>query len=693
LWVEVDELDENRISEGILDEIMDGLIRETPSNSVDPGRGIIEIGRDFFGSQPNVDGTGVLKILIADIQDGWDPPEQNFFTAGFFDPVNLLPREEHENSNFSDILYINSKPGIYREETGVVSTRLNTMAHEFQHLIHANYRNLTVFQNEGQSELAEILSGFNARAMNFLNSRTEVSGDIAGPDRWIYRFRSDESDVVLYDYQRAQLLHSYLEERVGPGPAASLTRSDSSVLGNPDLAYSRVLAEEGLSVPLFLTDFYIAAYESNLGDAPDRFAFSRPQLSNIRVANPGILYNAEVQPWVIDEEEEIYYGGSLYTQWFGVEDLVLDIHSSEGISQNILYRILGEDSYRYMEAVPGMNHLEPLGGGAIYEEIVLVSTNVEPSGESPLPGDSRTFRYSGEWTSTNLAIEELAYHTETQLLLQLPGAQGDMNAVALRISPEFDSGVQSIRLNINPRESAVQGEGRLALTLREAVSQEGFFEPGQVLADQPVDIGDIAPGPNFIGVDSNAWLVEEGEEYFVTVEVTEDTGLYLELLLDSGTTSQTDPDYNPARTLGLIREAGEFTSYTTFRCPPDVCEGERNNLIMGVNLVGFRDLEDIGFPDPPVSDSFELNRNYPNPFSAGTTIGYNVPESAEIEITLHDVLGRKVTELINGEVPAGFHTVRFDPESLASGVYFYRLVARGNSGRDFSGVKQMTFIR
>ena len=96
---------------------------------------------------------------------------------------------------------------------------------------------------------------------------------------------------------------------------------------------------------------------------------------------------------------------------------------------------------------------------------------------------------------------------------------------------------------------------------------------------------------------------------------------------------------------------------------------------MGVNLVGFKDLEEIYFPNPPLAESFELIQNYPNPFNSGTVIEYNVPEEAHVRITVHDILGREVTELLNETRAPGLHEVRFDGGNLASGMYFYKLVS------------------
>jgi len=70
---------------------------------------------------------------------------------------------------------------------------------------------------------------------------------------------------------------------------------------------------------------------------------------------------------------------------------------------------------------------------------------------------------------------------------------------------------------------------------------------------------------------------------------------------------------------------------------------------------------------------FSLDQNYPNPFNPSTKIVYNVPVQSQIQLDVFDVLGRRVTTLVNEVQPAGQHIVNFDASQLSSGVYFYRL--------------------
>ena len=75
-----------------------------------------------------------------------------------------------------------------------------------------------------------------------------------------------------------------------------------------------------------------------------------------------------------------------------------------------------------------------------------------------------------------------------------------------------------------------------------------------------------------------------------------------------------------------------------------------------------------------VPTAFSLEANYPNPFNPVTTIAFNLPEAANVQIVVFDVLGRQVATLVDAALSAGQHEVQFEAGSLPSGTYFYSFV-------------------
>jgi hypothetical protein len=71
--------------------------------------------------------------------------------------------------------------------------------------------------------------------------------------------------------------------------------------------------------------------------------------------------------------------------------------------------------------------------------------------------------------------------------------------------------------------------------------------------------------------------------------------------------------------------------------------------------------------------SFALYQNYPNPFNPRTEVGFQIGHGRQVSLRVHDILGREVATLVDGEMNPGTYTVPFDASHLSSGVYFSTL--------------------
>lgn len=87
-----------------------------------------------------------------------------------------------------------------------------------------------------------------------------------------------------------------------------------------------------------------------------------------------------------------------------------------------------------------------------------------------------------------------------------------------------------------------------------------------------------------------------------------------------------------------------------------------------------------GVSEQNMPRQYKLEQNYPNPFNPSTTIEYDLPELSHVSLIVYDVLGRKVTELVNGTKEAGYHSATWNASDIASGVYFGRFTATDGSG-------------
>ena len=123
---------------------------------------------------------------------------------------------------------------------------------------------------------------------------------------------------------------------------------------------------------------------------------------------------------------------------------------------------------------------------------------------------------------------------------------------------------------------------------------------------------------------------------------------------------------------------------------------EQNTFSLNVSL---NPLEVVAYsilPDSLATDvkenetkfTYKLEQNYPNPFNPTTMISFSLPKASNVQLSVYNMLGEKVAELLNGNISAGKHTVNFNAANLASGMYVYRIKAD-----NFVAVKKMLLLK
>lgn len=94
-----------------------------------------------------------------------------------------------------------------------------------------------------------------------------------------------------------------------------------------------------------------------------------------------------------------------------------------------------------------------------------------------------------------------------------------------------------------------------------------------------------------------------------------------------------------------------------------------------------------------IPSEFKIEQNYPNPFNPSTTISFALPVNAEVTVSLFNILGQKIADIVNKNFSAGFHSVEFDASSLSSGTYLYRIKAKGVNGQSFIKTRKMVLLK
>lgn len=85
---------------------------------------------------------------------------------------------------------------------------------------------------------------------------------------------------------------------------------------------------------------------------------------------------------------------------------------------------------------------------------------------------------------------------------------------------------------------------------------------------------------------------------------------------------------------------------------------------------------------------FALRQNYPNPFNASTNIEFVLERNADVELSIYNVLGEKMGDLVKERLSIGEHTFKWNGEQYASGIYFYKLSVDGKNA-----VRRMVLLK
>ena len=79
--------------------------------------------------------------------------------------------------------------------------------------------------------------------------------------------------------------------------------------------------------------------------------------------------------------------------------------------------------------------------------------------------------------------------------------------------------------------------------------------------------------------------------------------------------------------------------------------------------------------DATLPSGFALHPAYPNPFNPSTTIRFDFPEEGFITMSVYDITGKLVETLVNEILSTGNHSIQWNPQNLASGLYIVQLKA------------------
>jgi hypothetical protein len=120
---------------------------------------------------------------------------------------------------------------------------------------------------------------------------------------------------------------------------------------------------------------------------------------------------------------------------------------------------------------------------------------------------------------------------------------------------------------------------------------------------------------------------------------------------------------------------------------------EGMTMFQSIDIDMITDPASAGVDQDALPNKYVLYQNYPNPFNPVTTLRYNLPQAQIVNISIYDMMGRKVRSLINRSETAGYKSIQWDATNdfgtlVSAGLYLYRIQAG-----DFVQIRKMVLLK
>lgn len=153
-------------------------------------------------------------------------------------------------------------------------------------------------------------------------------------------------------------------------------------------------------------------------------------------------------------------------------------------------------------------------------------------------------------------------------------------------------------------------------------------------------------------------------------------------------------EYSDYKIIGYVPGTGTSSKVTAYSfMDANIKTGEYIYRLKQVDFDGSVSYSKEAKVSANIPCGFSLNQNYPNPFNPSTNICFSVPEEGSVILNVYNVLGQQVKCLSLNGISQGEHSIKFNAEELNSGVYFYSLNVKTNSGLSFSAVRKMILAK
>jgi len=657
----------NSVTDAGVNAVVNAFDNQTPANA---NKGIFETVTGVFGNPPDRDQDPRIIILILDIQDSYNPPDNIGYIAGYFSTVNQSLSDQ--NSNKAEIFYIDGVQSNLTT-TGGLNMAMSTVAHEFQHMIRFAQFDMfgigeETFYDECLSLSAEIVCGYSVYNQSLYANETNY---------FLTDWRPLGDSKVYNDYSRAAKLGLYLYEQFGTG---FFTRYRNNKVPNKD-GFIRSINESGTgrTYASVLGDWFVANYLNNR-NVDLRYGYNYSpivQVASTEHFSPEVTRTNNVMNFA--SQYIAFTGGSnLSIRFNNLGRNLLKVKSIKYFNNSLpIVEDVQADNSIY--SVPEL--------GSSVSKVAFVIYYVDTG--TPLVTDPKRGPYNFSYTATGTAqtgVQELAYDL-TEPTGYLPLSLGDSVAVVFNAFP--GAKLDSIRVALRGVTQINGGVYEfVGLTNRLGGKNLGSFTAIPTLSAAPPVLNQGAeypyeiPYPNWVTVDLRSFNIDASKDFTVIFPIG---ATYPSTNRVMSTYYQSETSYN------------SFT-YASTQSPPRWLYYGVQDRPGYIFLYLIRAYISFGTSDNKeevelLPSAFSLEQNYPNPFNPSTIISYQIPNQSRVQIRIFDALGREIRSLIDEEKSTGKYNIAWDGRDnygnlVSSGNYFYTITAG-----DFVQTKKMILIK
>ena len=209
---------------------------------------------------------------------------------------------------------------------------------------------------------------------------------------------------------------------------------------------------------------------------------------------------------------------------------------------------------------------------------------------------------------------------------------------------------------------------------------------------RPIDIP--ATGYQVVSIDSMTQFAAQGggfyklnSPYFIPVELTSFTADVIDgnIILNWNTATElNNQGFDVERSydnenfikIGFVSGFGTTTEQKAYSFLIDKVQSRKSFFrLKQIDFDGKFEYSNIVEVDGISPTKFSLEQNYPNPFNPTTRIDFTIPIESNVKISVYNLIGQKITEVVNSKFGVGKHSVSFDGSNLSSGIYLYKIEA------------------